>query len=123
MPWQLKARQKAWLTCPEKALLCSMQTEEGAMIEGVEEQGLSQAARGRDCAQGGLARMELHTSKGQGTWWFCGMPWRPNPGACLLPPHSRPGMLGTWALAPEDSDLSHCPQSPAPDKYVPGHGP
>ena len=50
-------------------------------------------------------------SKGQGTGWFCGMPLQPNPGACLLPPHSRPGMLGTWGPAPEDSVLSHCPES------------
>ena len=46
VPWQLKARWKARLKYPEKALLRSMGTEEGALIEGVEEQSLSQAAWG-----------------------------------------------------------------------------
>ena len=119
VPWQLKARRKARLKYPEKALLRSMGTEEGALIEGVEEQGLSQAAPGWDrlgrTGQTGATyrlRDRAHSgSKGQGTWWFCGMPRRPNPGACLLPPHSRPGMLGTWGPAPEHSVLSHCPES------------
>lgn len=84
----------------------------------MEEQGLSQAARGRDKLREDWPEWS-DIVRGQGAWWFCGMPWRPNPGACLLPPHSRPGMLGTWALAPEDSDLSHCPQESSPREVCP----
>ena len=41
-----EGRAEGRLTYPEKALLPSMRTEVGALIEGVEEQGLSQAAGG-----------------------------------------------------------------------------
>lgn len=131
VPWQLKARWKAWLTYPEKSLLRSMQTEEGALIKGVEEQCLSQAAWGWDHTRGGLARMELHTVRETGPTVVlrdraqggsAGCPCNPilglvsflhTPDPACLGRGVRPQRTVSWATVP----------SPAPEKCVPGRGP
>lgn len=67
--------------------------------------------------------MERHSIQGTGRTVVLRDAPATQPWACLLPPRSRPGVLGTWGPAPEDRVLSHHPRSPPPENCVPGSGP